>query len=243
MHIHRRRAAVAALDRMHASISYGSQGAGYFALAPGCLRRLVGDIALDRVVAVDVFDGQKLRGRDLDHLSLLPNLRELDLRRTQLSDEELCKLRPLTGLRGLSIESSELTDRGLLHLEGLAKLESLSLAGSNHITDRGMVRLRPIQSLKTLVLHKVPVGGAGLKDIATLPNLRQLHFYDCPVTDNALAHLKPLGLWYRGSYARPYIWVELVDTNVTRKGANRLQKMLPSAKVSYSGMKASPTLP
>ncbi len=59
-----------------------------------------------------------------------PNLQQLNLSLTSISDAGLAALAPLTGLTSLSLIATRITDAGLVHLRALHQLESLSLPGS-----------------------------------------------------------------------------------------------------------------
>jgi hypothetical protein len=55
------------------------------------------------VVAVNLFDNQKVKGADLKHLRAFPQLRKLDLGFTGVGDEGLRQLHDLKALRELNI--------------------------------------------------------------------------------------------------------------------------------------------
>jgi len=66
---------------------------------------------------------------------------EVNLMRTQITDEGLVHLKALTGLQSLSLSGNKITDAGLVHLKGLTKLQVLGLRGTQ-VTDQGVADLK-----------------------------------------------------------------------------------------------------
>jgi hypothetical protein len=78
---------------------------------------------------------------DLMHLDSFPNLEELQLYRTDVTDEDLAHLASLRRLRLLDVSSDDISDEGLTHLASLVSLEEVYLGGTK-LTDAGIARLR-----------------------------------------------------------------------------------------------------
>ena len=85
--------------------------------------------------------------RRLDAPAPLTKLRELGLRRTNVTDAGLINLRMLTNLRVLDLRETRITDSGLMHLKGLTSLQRLCLGGTK-VSNAGAQELQ--QELRTV---------------------------------------------------------------------------------------------
>lgn len=75
------------------------------------------------------------------HLKELPDLRELQLGFTKVTDKGLAHLKDLKHLKGLGLAGTAVTDKGLEQLKGLTELESLNLMATK-VTDAGVADLK-----------------------------------------------------------------------------------------------------
>ncbi len=82
-------------------------------------------------------------------LSEVPNLTDLDLSDTRITDKGLDNLYRLTALEKLDLSGTPITDAGLDRLKGLTKLRELYLARTK-VTDAGVEALH-----KTLPAIKI----------------------------------------------------------------------------------------
>jgi hypothetical protein len=130
------------------------------------LEHLKGHLALQRLQLESV----KVIDADIQHLSGLPALRELELRKIQ-----------------------EVTDAGLQHLSGLPVLKRLQLSGLKRVTDEGLQHLSGLLGLQHLQLESMQITDEGLQHLSGLPALRELELRDIQeVTDAGLQHLSGL---------------------------------------------------
>jgi internalin A len=154
---------------------------------------------------------------DLDKISLLSGLEELDLGigvslgRTgvpvgggncrvtggiQITDLGLAKLARLNKLRRLDVSGARITPAGLKVLEGLPQLERLSLWNCTALDDSAAPALAAIPSLSNLDLSYTSAGDATLATLARLPRLKVLYLTDTKVTPaavEAFRKVKPAG--------------------------------------------------
>ncbi|HVX11916.1 MAG TPA: hypothetical protein VHC22_12100 [Pirellulales bacterium] len=112
--IHRQRAAVAVIDRLHGSVEYRDAVPW-----PAVSRRLAACLGRDAVA----------------------NVAAVYLGGTSAGDDELACLHALPRLRVLVLTSSAVTDAGLPHLHALREVESIDLRFTA-VTDAGVARLR-----------------------------------------------------------------------------------------------------
>jgi len=145
---------------------------------------------------------------DLDTISLLVNLEELDLgvgiklgmggqpaapgggncRLTgglQISDLGVAKLAGLKNLKRLDLSGARLTPEGLRTLQSLP-LERLNLWASAGLDDAAADVLAGIPTLAHLDLSYTQVGNQGLQKLAKLPNLKYLYVTETKITPEAV---------------------------------------------------------
>jgi hypothetical protein len=125
----------------------------------------------------------------LDALLLLlqedPNPIELDLHRSNITDESLRILLLLQQLRILSVSETAVTDKGLQFIKRLNSLEVLNLSGTA-VTDHGLENLRGLKELRLLNLSRTSIVGHGLDCLSSLERLEELDLMETAVTDNSL---------------------------------------------------------
>jgi hypothetical protein len=125
----------------------------------------------------------------LDHLSGLTKLSELELRGMPVRDAEIVYLKGLTNLSTLRLAGTRLSDNGLPLLKGLANLSTLDLSATL-VSDRGLVYLLGLTKLSTLDLSYTRVSDAGLRTVKGMANLSTLHLSSTQVSDARLAYLE-----------------------------------------------------
>ena len=157
----------------------------------------------------------------LSELVVLNNLRELDLRETEVWGTGIQQLGALRRLDRVFLSTHQVTDStlrglraaGLLHVIGataannrpaqpaelrrrprLGDFASINLAHSK-VTDAGLKELAAFENLEELHLPGSRVTGTGFQELAGLATLRSLDLDDSELTDaglKGLAHLKGL---------------------------------------------------
>ena len=112
-------------------------------------------------VAYHLTDG-KVTGKHLQPLAALKNsLAQLNLRGTEITDNDLAQLKDLTALVRLHLENTATTDKGLVHLKALVNLEYLNLYGTQ-VSDAGLDQLAPLKKLKKVYIWQSKVTIAGV---------------------------------------------------------------------------------
>ena len=146
---------------------------------------------------------------DLDAISLLSNLEDLDLGvgiklgmggqpaapgggnctltgGLQLSDLGIAKLAKLKNLKRLNISGARLTPEGLQVLQSLP-LERLSVWASQSLDDAAADVLAGMPTLAHLDMSYTKIGDEGLHRLGKLPNLKTLYVTETNVTPEAVA--------------------------------------------------------
>jgi len=141
--------------------------------------RLGGTVEFDEklpgrpIVRVDLH-GTQVTDSDLAMFEYAKNdlkqLRYLDLRLTQISDDGVAKLRNLRQLQTLNLFRTRLGDKGLAQLKQLTDLRAL-LIGGTRVTDAGLVHLRRFRKLRKLSLFQTPVSDNGIAELKRISSL------------------------------------------------------------------------
>ncbi|MDB5174523.1 MAG: ribonuclease inhibitor [Phycisphaerales bacterium] len=103
--------------------------------------------------------------------SIAPQIYDLNLANTKVTDGGLKALEGMKNLHRLHLEKTAITDGGLPHLKGLASLEYLNLYNTA-VTDAGLAQLEGLKGLKNLYLWQSKVTDAGAEGLKkSLPTL------------------------------------------------------------------------
>ncbi len=168
--------------------------------------------------------GTNIDDKDMVALQIaLPQLRELDVSYTQISDRCILSIRKMTSLTTLILMKDKITDDGVKRLDGaflkyldlsetaisddalitLAKMQQLSTLNlaKTKITDRGLASLQNAHALKSIDFSGTAISDAGLRDLGKMSAIEELNLSQTKVTDQGLIHLgKPNNLrklWLR----------------------------------------------
>ena len=93
--------------------------------------------------------------------------------KTDISNTDLEVITALPALRNLDLRQSEISDAGLAHLTGLRRLKTLNLT-STPISDAGLKSLAELSNLTELQLEFTKVTGTGLEHLARCHHLSTL---------------------------------------------------------------------
>ncbi|HEY2880958.1 MAG TPA: hypothetical protein VGJ15_00960 [Pirellulales bacterium] len=112
---------------------------------------------------------------------------------TDIGFAHLAGCKKLEKLHAFSMHPLQVTDGGLKALEGLTQLREMQLGGGQKFTDAGMAHLVPLTNLEELWLDfNKNLGDGTLEAVGHLKKLRVLRFYDAPLTDEGIKHIKDL---------------------------------------------------
>jgi hypothetical protein len=103
------------------------------------------------------------------------------------SDSQLAQLAPLSpNIVDLNLAGTHVSDAGLSTVSTMSNLTRLRL-DRTAITDAGLVKLTKLKKLTYLNLYGTQVTDRGLNTLAVLPNLRHLYLYQTRVDPTAAA--------------------------------------------------------
>lgn len=117
--------------------------------------------------------GAKFTDADLERVvRRLPELRDIDIGQTQVTDAGLQHLHGLKDLEIVRLYKANISDDGLARLKGLDKLTLLILSGATGITDVGLVHIKDMKSLRFVFVDGTSVTQQGIDDLkAVMPRL------------------------------------------------------------------------
>jgi len=96
---------------------------------------------------------------------------DLNLARTQVTDEGLAAVSGMSQLKRLRLENTKIGDAGLEHLSGVKSLEYLNLYGTR-VTDKGLGALAGLSNLKKLYVWQTGVTREGAETVSkTIPGI------------------------------------------------------------------------
>ena len=189
----------------------------------------------------------KITVEDLKELSKFPNLKRLNLSRTNITDEGLKEVAKFQQLTDLLLKDTQITDVGLKEVAKLQNLDVLIISNTK-ITDVGLKDVAKLQKLVLLTMSKNKITQACLKDVAKLQKLRSLTILDIKFPRADIAELKkalpdavivhgPLGVYVpQGKF---FAWTAGVDQNSIDRfylGKTTAQVLLTFGEVSkYHG--------
>ena len=173
-----------------------------------------------------VLIGTAVDDRDLESVvASLPNLKELDIGYTMVTDRSLRTIAKLQRLSRLHLRKCQVSAAGLTYLARLRSLSFIDLSQSaiaddaiaaisipslttlnlakTNVSDKGLRSLLLMPSLKRLDLSKTTVSDATLQDIVgRMTAIEELNLSETKVSDQGITHLRNLThlqkLWLRG---------------------------------------------
>lgn len=152
-------------------------------------RQMSGDEVAEAVALVKRLGGSA----EINYRSGKPHVEAVDLRETQVTDEELGRVViALPTLRTLSLEYTPISDAGLAHLKQLSNLQNLDLSQVDHpFTDAGIEHLAGMSTLESLDLEGSHISDVGVKHLQELHRLRDLWLFGI-FTDTGLQSIEGL---------------------------------------------------
>jgi hypothetical protein len=159
------------------------------------------------------------------HLPDFPELEQLSLWGTPVSDDEMVYVELLKRLRFLNLSGTNVTDRGIARLAGIPSLEELILGDTFYYDGSGDLSLTNARNYRRV--RGIRLTDKSLSKIKALPNLRLLNLRGTAVSDAGLAHLKD---------ARGLRHINLVETTITDRGLAYLYQRLPLEEVELVDM-------
>jgi hypothetical protein len=233
------------------------------------------DVGLEHLAALAELEelnlgGNKISGAGLHVLKLLPRLRKLSFYGIQrrnagwcwapvVTDLEMETIALVSGLEDLNVGSGVALGTPRPADLGPADGEAeCRIAGGTRVTDLGLAKLTALKKLRQLDLSGAAISAAGVKTLASLPELRHLSLWNVKGLDDsaapylgALAKLTTLDLSdtavgdetlarVAGLLSLRHLYVS--DTKITPEGLAAFRKRHPSTVVS-SEARPAPRVP
>lgn len=188
-----------------------------------------------------------LKKEDFERFASLSKLELLDLRNTNLSNDQLANLKSLTQLKLLDLGGTDVSDKGLVHLHSFKHLRTLDLRDTN-VTNKGVKYISHLSNLRALFFGTTRISDRGLRHLKTLPKLQFLDLRDTDVTDQGMKQLQNLdtlrtillgwtdvgnrGLLHLAKIESLQL-IDVMFTSVDKQGVKNFQRIRPNCKVDY----------
>jgi len=218
---------------------------------PACVLPIVMQTVEERAAIRALrLDKTETTDADLEKIATeYPNLVELTLSETNITDTGLAPLVKLTKLRKVRISKTAITDEAAKVLAQIPSLEDIDVSQTD-FGDNGLKALQPLEKLKRLNLYTTEItdkGLAVLKDFKSRKTLIWLNIDRCSLTDEAISFLFPLENleWLHLGRTRltdtglaelarvaTLKEVSVTNTNVTVEGVKKFKSVLPECKVN-----------
>jgi hypothetical protein len=126
-----------------------------------------------------------------------PDLRVLQLMKTNVTDADLVHLRDLKKLEWLGLRATAVTGSGLAQLEGMRNLNYINLADTR-LSDAEMASLGKLAGITGLNLSNTKITDAGLIHLKSMGRLTKLNLTGTAVTNDGVAEAKKwLPFWIK----------------------------------------------
>ena len=170
--------------------------------------------------------GTKITDAGLVYLLQLKKLRKVRLSKTAVSDAGMNDLAKCEYLEDVDVSQTKIGDFGVWELRALPRLKSLNLY-LTLVTDSGLDSFRrgehrSAAKIERLNLDKCPITDAGIPKLASLTNLAWLHLGGTAITDAGLTELAKLGSLKEAIVTK---------TETTPGGIEKLRKERPDMNV------------
>jgi internalin A len=120
------------------------------------------------------------------------HITSVDLRSSWVTDSDMPLLAQLPQLANLDLSMTRITDRGLQQLKSAPAIVELNLYYAEQITDEGLAAIKGWKRLKNLNVRGTRITDATLEHAASVPTLEVLDVGYAQVTDVGLDHLASL---------------------------------------------------
>lgn len=132
----------------------------------------------------------RINNADVKNIIRYPELKNVSVAQTSITDQGLRELTRLNGLTTLQIHLSKVDDQGLALLQSFPDLQILLLGGPTNTEQAVMNTIQNLDKLRILFIFDVPLTDAGINSLANQPNLEEIKFVRTQITDDAVNRLK-----------------------------------------------------
>ncbi|MDR3183599.1 MAG: hypothetical protein LBT89_11910 [Planctomycetaceae bacterium] len=144
-------------------------------------------------------------------------IKQLKFDNTWTTDSDLVKIVANNPeLVELTLGHTKITDAGLAPLKKLTKLRKLRISNNTAITDKAAETLAEMPSLQDIDVSQTSFGNKGLAQLRTLPNLKRLNLYTTAITDSGL------DVFAEFKSAEKILWLNIDKCSITDAAAAKL---------------------
>jgi|AGTN01.1.fsa_nt_gi hypothetical protein len=176
-------------------------------------------------------------------------LARLNLRRFEISDQQLKHIEHLYELDSLDLSETDVTDKGMASVAKLRNLQSLNLR-STLVTGKCISKLKDLPRLASLILEVTSTADEGLDDLPSMKNLIDLSLTRTSISDKALKSISKMPKLTKLSVAfnsritdsgmkylsgmRYLTELSIANTDVTTASINSLKRIRSLKRLIYS---------
>lgn len=142
-------------------------------------------------VQVVYADGDLNLSESLGSLKYLPNLLDIDLANTKITNDELSSLAKLKALKVIDLSGTGISTQGIEHLKDLSQLEELNLKDTK-IDNNSLAVIAGLRNLQKLYLDNTAITGSGLATLKEMQSLRVLSLTNTKIDNDSLGELEKL---------------------------------------------------
>jgi Leucine-rich repeat (LRR) protein len=197
---------------------------------------------LKQLKTVTISNCEYFTGTGLTELEGLPELRELKIIYSGITDDGLKGIRGLKQLETLQLVSdtttdavfehikelknlksldADISDEGIIKIKKLTNLESLKMGGKQ-VSDKGIEQLKDLQKLKSLYLSSKSLTNAGIKHFHDMKQLKYLDISYSKLDDSSIDELSKLNQLET---------ICIIHSKISKEGMEKLRKELPKTKI------------
>lgn len=151
---------------------------------------LEGIVQLPQLMELKLSGLQRVSPSGLTALVNAKDLWSLQLTATGITDEHLKSLSLLGNLKRLDLGENMITDDGMAQLESLQNLESLDVSDCPQLSDESLKSVAKLQRLSTFKAANTSFGDEGLKYLFNMPRLKELWLIKTKATSHGIQKLK-----------------------------------------------------
>jgi len=153
----------------------------------------------------------------MSDISLLTNLKHLDLSLTNITDVTLLRISTLKSLGLVNISETLVTDRGVSQLTHLTNLHNLSMFGCRDVGDASLYYVSKIPTLKYLDVGRTCISDSGVAYLQPLKSLQHLCLgYNYHITEAVVPYLTAM---------ESLVGVNVCFTSMTTSGFQELKDL------------------
>ena len=147
------------------------------------------DFGQDDVIVRVMLENTTATNEDVELLTKVPDLFEVQLASKGLDDECLTCLADIAGLGALRLGGDQFSDEGMQHVSSLRQLRRIELNNTD-LGPAGLVALSKVPNLEILLLKNQELGSERLEALREFRRVYEIRISECEVSEAELSDLR-----------------------------------------------------